>query len=1430
MEPKRKIIALILVLAILLTDFSFLIPVKILCDQKNFTIIEVIAKSSSGSSKIYPGSKRVSLKIEAMYLSNKTARAVTGHLELPYGIEFSAGSGKSAPARTLNGSVALKVEKGDHVTFDYYLDVSEQVDPGTFTLTLNITYRLELNATLLSETHDITLTISPYPEIYLRVVDAYLSPASSPGSTNTNLYVLLENAGESRIDSADFEVDLPSQFRIDNPRVRIGAVNINERFTLSFSGISISLTASTGFYTAKIYVDATMRTEDNVNYEDTSFVRVQFKVTNPPEEEPIMVSSVAVLYQGSPAPLLPSARGVTIRITLINRLPDAVSAMIITPELPNGIVLQSMSGTYINGMTPGGSCFLDMTVNVSSSFQPGRYDIPLSISYVRIVSGASYMGEQAINITVTVESPHSYLPEISLTTAYWGSTNPTLVYKGSQHVPLTLRFMNNGRYDVVGGVVNASSEFLKPIKDSDALSVRLAPGAYSSVTLYYDVNAEAGNIPLYISVGYFFDAFGTHIKVTRNFVVYLPVEEYPEIDLRVVDAYLSPASYPGSTNTNLYVILENAGKSRIDSANFEVSLPPEFTIKNPRASVSAVNRGERFTLVFSGISIPSDTPTDTYHAEIYVDATMRTEDDYVSYNEYANIDLWFKITAMPKEQPIMVSSVAVLYQGSPAPLLPSAREVTIRVSLINRLSEAVSAMAITPELPEGIILQSVSGTYVNGIPAGSSAYIDLTVNVSSSIQPGRYIIPLNISYVRIVSGASYMADQTVNVTVTVESPHSYLPEVSLISAYWGLQNPTPVYEGSQYVPLTLRFVNDGRYNVVGGIVRASSEFLRPIKDSEALAARLAPGASSSVVLYFDVNAEAGEIPVNVSINYVFNEFGTHINATRSFRVYLMVEKYSASASNLMVVSSGWQNNYNVFPRTENATYQVTLVNRAPFSVGGIILSLGLPENMSSGGNAYIEGPIRSLDTFTVSFSVSVGNIQPGSYNATLKADFILLSGGPGVRCVEEFNLTINVNDDSQAVEFVSAKWYGGSVGPYTYGAHLLIFIRNNYVDSMRGTILELYLPDGMISVLDNSSYVKVTPLSTSFTGFTQPIQARDLSSLINAYLGAPQAGAAQAFSKGDILTFIIDVNILDLEVGIHYLNGELSYIDQWGSKRTVKVTIPVAILGRTEYVEVHMSGSLSIRSRFTNTSLAIRNVGSSPIYDVYVIISSYQGMPLLVASPTITHIRRIGANEEVNLPITLTYNPLGFLSQTGGTTIITYGPVPFLVSIVYRDASGSLKSFNNTVVVVVEPFIDLLVKDIRAIGRNTSSTITGVIVNRGSATAYRVEAIFQVNGVNRSMLVGDIEPGSELAFRVEVPKYGENGTLRITYYNIFDEFNSREMNVKIEPQFETKITPVQEEGMGFEKWIVIGVVAAFLSIAAFLIYRLLRKSRSITRV
>ena len=1010
------------------------------------------------------------------------------------------------------------------------------------------------------------------------------------------------------------------------------------------------------------------------------------------------------------------------------------------------------------------------------------------------------------------------------------SADTAEIYPGSRRVSLKI--------EVVYKNATTAREVVGWLNLTDGMSFSSGSGACSPARLLNGSVAQEVGLNTHVTFEYLLDIadsvepkdynLGLNITYVKEnsikfetYPITVTVSPYPQISLKVVDAYFSPASYPGSVDTNLYVILENNGCT-INSANFNVTLPSGFIVKNPRASTSLVNKGERFTLTFTGITI--NVEEGNYSATIHADCNART-DDGVLYSNATTLEAPVEVESPPPEEPIMVAAVNTLYNGAAAPLLPSARGVVLRIHLINRLPDAISAMIVNATVPEGIKVRAVSGTYINGMTAGGTCYVDLTLDIDPKVVEGLYEGTLNITYLKMVSGASFLMNQTIRFPLSVETTHSYISDLILVSAYWGYPDPTPVYSTSRYVPLTIRLANYGRYSVWGVVVNASSQYLTPIKDSEACVTTVAEGGACTAVLYFDTNTTALNIPVKVFASYIFTEFGTHISVVRAFTVSLPIESYPASESILSLVDVGWLNNVNVFPRTSNATYQVTLANRAPYSIAGVNLRLKLPAGITSKGQseatAYIEGPVRSLATFTAQFMISVGDVPPGSHNATLTADCILLSGGPGVRRVENFTLQISVDDDSSALEVLDARWYEGSVGLNTYGAHLIVLIRNVYVDGLHGAVLELELPEGICNAVDNSSIVRATPLSVQLQ---LPLQQQNIAEILSFFLGAQQASPAQVYGRGDILTFMFSLNLFDIEVGSYILEGRLSYIDGWGGSRQIPTKVPIAILGKAGYIEIVAEKTISVRSRYTNASLTLVNHGSSPVYDAYVAVSPYQGTPILIASPALNHIEKILPGENCTIPLTLAYNPVGFYSQTGGTMAMTYGPVPFIVSIIYRDACGYQRVFNNSIVIVVEPFIELVLRNIKATSNGATSKITGTITNYGSSAANRVEVEVKIGTATGTWFIDAIDPGSDAVFTVDVGAYAESAILTVRYYDAFDQLATKTMNVTIILQ---EATPQQVKGEEFpiERWIIVAGVIIFLVVATVLIYRTVKKTK-----
>ncbi|MEM3641728.1 MAG: hypothetical protein QXH37_07405, partial [Candidatus Bathyarchaeia archaeon] len=161
----------------------------------------------------------------------------------------------------------------------------------------------------------------------------------------------------------------------------------------------------------------------------------------------------------------------------------------------------------------------------------------------------------------------------------------------------------------------------------------------------------------------------------------------------------------------------------------------------------------------------------------------------------------------------------------------------------------------------------------------------------------------------------------------------------------------------------------------------------------------------------------------------------------------------------------------------------------------------------------------------------------------------------------------------------------------------------------------------------------------------------------------------------------------------------------------------------------------------------------------------------------------------------------------------------------YKDASGYSRTFNNSITVIVEPFIELVTKNIRATGTNASSTLTGIIINYGSSTARCVEAELKIGDTVQSSFIGDIDPGSEIAFRVDINKYNTTAILTLKYYNVFNEQETKEMYVSIALQEEVASPPVQAEQWPVERWVIVAGVIVFLAVSTVIIYRMMKKSK-----
>jgi len=837
----------------------------------------------------------------------------------------------------------------------------------------------------------------------------------------------------------------------------------------------------------------------------------------------------------------------------------------------------------------------------------------------------------------------------------------------------------------------------------------------------------------------------------------------------------------------------------------------------------------------------SASPGDVFYFEFYLDVDKSVDPGVyaatlvISFrNETSQLSESYSIGLVVAQYP-QLNLLAVDTSWSPG-AYPGTTSTSLRVTIRNVGDCDLRNAIVKLRLPSGMSPEE-STTRLEALARGDQATIEFSdIDVGEDVRPGNHSATLYIDGVaQTPDGVAYNAFTTVPLTIEVEAPTADLYVLKLFSTQWGEARPSPTYPSSKYAPLTITIVNVGKYDVTSLTARANSQHLEPVKSEQVYSARIYSGGSCDLTFYFNVKESAPQsFSVTVDLKYWIDlGRGTLVKISDSQSAQVFVERYVGTESEgLYVISYGWLNNYNVFPRTDNATYQVTVANRLPFSVRGLKASLALPSGFRGDRGptaiAYVEGPVRSYSTTTLSFRVSVDDVRPGAYKAALTLDYVVESGGPGSRRVEEYEVSLGVVNDSEALELVSASWLRSAAEPGTYGSLLRVDIRNNYVDSMSGPVLELSLPQGFFSSIDNSSRVKVAPATPEAIQIAQQAIPQNLQAIISMIRPTtPSPSQAQQYSRGDIISFLVPLNVLVNSTGTYLAAGDVSYVDSWGCARKCRIEVPLVVLGSTKYVEVRFSCSLSAKSKYTNATLWLRNIGSSPMYNVELTIRPVQSAtstPLLIATPSTIYIDSLSPNSQVAIPVTLAFNPTGYQSAMGATTVVNYGVVPLTVSISYKDPNGYSHSFDTTVTIALEPFIDIVVKDLRAEASSDTLEVSGTLVNYGSATAYRVEVRVCAGNSSSSSFLGDVDPGSQTAFRVKVlvpGDVGDTAKLCVGYYNIFNEHYEREVTISItraQPKVEER--PTGEAPSAFYGVLAIAIVAAFLTSAGLLIFRL----------
>ena len=1156
----------------------------------------------------------------------------------------------------------------------------------------------------------------------------------------------------------------------------------------------------------------------------------------------------------------PGSSNARIIINLRNNANTDISDVQACFYLPDGFSIRggtscvdatTLNGTYKRSFSPGELFRVETRFNIDKNVKPGRYYFEVHVLYT--LGGNRYEDKVYVPVDVSPYPPVN----VSVIDYWWDSER---VFPGTRNAVLNILLKNIGNVSIEGGLI----EMLMP-DDITPSKFRLSMGALNTnetatlrlTGIYIPLTVTPGNysIELKLNVTARTDdgvTYTTFTETSFNVTIFKP----RPLNIRVVNAlWVNDIAYHESRGLSLILTLQNLDHSVIEYLVAKLILPEGMrSLSNESYVIStlegAQDFGSVFTLTFRGInaSLKEVGKVINMTSYLYIVANFRGAEFVI------NQSINFNVTLI-RESILALVSQRWLFNGRPASALPSSRDVTLELTISNLGLNTVTVIKSRPSLPQGFKLKSITGSCITaGVAPGHTCTLQFNMDIDSKVKPGIYETKITIDYVVSSGNALLYSTDTLSTYVAIEDPGKYKPRLVLGSVWWGTTRPITIFYNAQMVPLHIELVNIGRWDAknVYIIVIPLSRNVEVIGGRGLCAATLPSGSSCTFIPYVNLyNVSSSYVDFLVKANYSVSMYGSFMNWSENYVIKLPIKTYAALLrfKGIEIRDWGWLNNEPVFPGTQNATYIVVISNHYPYNIESIDATLYLPKGFSSKyGNvvrSYVPGPVSSNQEVSLQFIVSVdGSVKPGKYLAKLELTYVVDVGGSSLVKTDSLMVPIIVNRIEHGVEYVTSGWYGTVAEPMTYGNLFYVIFRNVDFPEIRGVVAELKLPNGIVSSLTNKSIVNMTPsvMATQLPYLTQGMGrgvASNQLELILKALGGVVSQQAQSvatymsptYSKGDLLVFTTKLNILNISPGIYYAKVTLSFLDHWGTLRKYEARVPITVLGGTKVIRMWINNDLRFTHRRGLLNVSIMNIGSSPIYNVYIFI--YSKVPYLVVSDPLKYFNMLPPNRVVNILVPVYFNPL---SMQAGIPI-TYGSALFISSIMYTDVNGFRHSFNTTLAVVVEPYIEIELSDIKATYEAGTLRVSGTLTNLGNVKAERVEVIAIYSGINSSAsFVGDIDPSSQASFSIilsNVPP-SDRVKLIVKYRNPYNELYeiSREYPVTIlKPTTTTTITP----GLfGITdvttRIIIIVLVGVFLAIVALAIRSYLKGHSEVARL
>jgi hypothetical protein len=278
-------------------------------------------------------------------------------------------------------------------------------------------------------------------------------------------------------------------------------------------------------------------------------------------------------------------------------------------------------------------------------------------------------------------------------------------------------------------------------------------------------------------------------------------------------------------------------------------------------------------------------------------------------------------------------------------------------------------------------------------------------------------------------------------------------------------------------------------------------------------------------------------------------------------------------------------------------------------------------------------------------------------------------------------------------------------------------------------------------------------------------EATQISSMISASSSSSQSVTVlsqfqniAALQAGSNASQKIEVFVPSSAAGLPLvLTLSTNYTDAFGTSRTVSQSLGLYVVpassvsANTSLSVVTISDSVT-SGTISKVSFLIKNIGNSTIYS--------PDFTLSVASPLVlagnSTFSSIGTSIAPGESQVFTANMTASPGSTSGMYAAT-------LQVSFRDQYGTSHNQSFSVAFELTGTIDLVVTNAAATFANGNLTVSGTLVNEGTAPAYYAQIsgqIFSRAGIpaGSASYLGEIDPNTPLSFSITIPT-GFNGTL-----------------------------------------------------------------------